>query len=460
MSTRTSPLRHLLAIATLGACSPGADEDAASTADAESSPSDGASSSGASTSGSTTMGGAGPSTASDSSPTDPASTSADGTDDTAPDPVGPGGCAGDGEPLTALEQGIAELPADTWWTAADTKLRAVCPPDRSDYMCRSVVGAWSGGAWDPVHRQMLIFGGGHGDSSDNSLYAFDLGTLTWARLTEPSPAEMKDADPLPDGQPASRHTYDGLQYLAGAQRLFAWGGSQWQNGGITNRTWLFDHDAGWHDTGVQPPMSFTYAHATAYDPGTDRVFMHHDYGLHVYEPAANTWTTLQDYGVPPYWPRYSISGDYRGVVDTSRDLLWFIGARLYLVYDLANGVHVTDEWITEGGGEFTNAAAVAGHDEQLIHTGGAAIIEATGPGVDYDPKADALVAWAGGAPWRLDLESKTWIELSADGAPVAAQESGGTYGRWRYVPRVNAFLLVNDVDQDVVFYKHSAACGP
>lgn len=375
-------------------------------------------------------------------------------------PVGPGGCAGEGEPLTELEQAIADLPADTWWTAPDTKMRAVCPADLDASACTNVIAAWSGGAWDPVHRQLLVFGGGHGDSSDNTLYAFELGTLRWSALTEHSPAEYRDGDPLPDAQPVSRHSYDGLQYLVGAQRLFAWGGSQWQNGGITNLTWLYDHASGWHDTGVQPPMSYTYGHATAYDPTTDRVYLHSDYGLRAYDPADNTWTTLTDYGAPPYWPRYSISGDFRGVVDTSRSLLWYMGADLYLVYDLVSGDHVTDAWITEGGGEFTNADYVDGDPEQVITTGGAAILAADGPGVDYDPRADAMVGWTGGGPWVLDLPSKTWTQRSAVGAPSEPGTSGGTFGRWRYVPRVNAFVLVTGVDADVVFYKHTPGCGP
>jgi hypothetical protein len=188
--------------------------------------------------------------------------------------------------------------------------------------------------------------------------------------------------------------------------------------------------------------------------------MHHDYGLHVYDIAANAWTTIEDYGAPPYWPRYSLSGDYRGVVDTSRGLVWFMGARLYLVYDFVNGTHVTDEWITEGGGQFSNAEAVVGHPEQEITTGGAAIIEADGPGIDYDPATDSMVAWAGGAPWTLDLATKTWTQRSASGAPTTPQPSGGTFGRWRYIARLNVFILVNDVDEDVVFYKHSGGCGP
>jgi hypothetical protein len=35
----------------------------------------------------------------------------------------------------------------------------------------------------------------------------------------------------------------------------------------------------------------------------------------------------------------------------------------------------------------------------------------------------------------------------------------GTYGRWRYIARLNVFVLVNSVDDDVRFYKHTAGCG-
>lgn len=439
------------------ACTPaGDDEDTAPTITTDSSSGDAPT-----TSGPTTTDSPSTSTNPDSTATAADSTGpGDGSTDTGHEPVGPGGCAGEGEPLTELEQMIADLPSDTWWTPADTKMRSACAPGVDPIHCANTIAAWSGGAWDPVHRQMLIFGGGHGDSADNTLYAFDLATLTWAALTDHSAPELMDSDPLPDGRPVSRHSYDGLQYLAGAERMFAWGGSQWQNGGITNLTWLYDHDGDWQDMGVEPTMSFTYGHSTAYDPVSDRVYMHYEYGIEVYDAAANTWSSVAEFGVPPYWPRYAVSGNYRGVFDSSRNIVWFIGGGLYLVYDLTADVHVTDEWITEGGGEFSNADVVAGHPEQEIVTGGAVVITANGPGVDYDATTDSMVAWSGGAPWRLDLASKTWSELSGSGAPAAAQESGGTFGRWRYIPRVNAFLLVNGVDEDVAFYKHSAACGP
>lgn len=390
--------------------------------------------------------------------TEGTATSTDGTEDTGA-PVGEGGCAGEGAPLTDLEAMIAELPADTWWTAPGTDMRSACPADLDGYYCASVVNAWSGGAWDPIHRQLLIFGGGHGDSPDNTLYAFDLGTLSWSRLTERSSQDLMGADPLPDGQPVSRHSYDGLQYLTQPQRFFAWSGSRWQDGYGTNVTWTYDHEGGWTDMQSEPEGAGAYSNATAYDPATNVVLAHVGSGLQRYDVASNTWTRLTDYGFPPYWPRYAVGGDKRGTIDTSRGLFFVLGGNMFLVYDIAADAHVTDEWITQGGSTFDNAEAVDGHPEQHIVTGGGEIITAGAPGLDYDPAADALVAWAGGGAWRLDLTTKMWTQGTDVGAPPTVNSVGGTFGRWRYVPRVNAFLLVNSVDEDVYVYKHTDACG-
>lgn len=386
-----------------------------------------------------------------------ADSTGDGEDGT---PVGEGGCAGEGEPLTAIEQMIAELDGDTWITLPGTDMRQACSTDADAYHCHAVIAAWSGGAWDPVHRQLLVFGGGHADSSDNALYAFDLGTATWSTLTERSDPSLMNADPLPDGQPASRHSYDGLQYLTSTQRLFAWGGSRWMDGYGTNVTWMYDHDGGWTDMQVEPEGAGSYSSATAYDPASDGIITVTGESLQRYDVATNTWSRLADYGYPPYWPRYAGTGDKRGTVDTSRGLFFGFGGGLYVVYDIAADAHVTDDWITTGGAAFDNADHVPGHDEQRIVTGGGEVITANSPGVDYDRAADALVAWVGGGAWRLDLVTKTWTQGSSTGAPAPTQNSGGTFGRWRYVPRVNAFLLVDDVATDVYVYKHTADCGP
>jgi hypothetical protein len=64
-----------------------------------------------------------------------------------------------------------------------------------------------------------------------------------------------------------------------------------------------------------------------------------------------------------------------------------------------------------------------------------------------------------GAPYALDLDTREWTLGGEVGAPVSAA-SGGTFGRWRYVAAYNVFILVNSVDENVHFYKHTFGCGP
>src|SRR6185295_4835097 len=120
-------------------------------------------------------------------------------------------CTSPAPAFTSQEKMLVDLPADSWFAAPNTKIRPLCPTTTGN--CANVIGAWSGGAFDPVHNQMLIFGGGHGDYSGNEVYAFQLSSLSWVRLTDPSPDSYKSQDPLPDGKPVSRHSYDGLSYV-------------------------------------------------------------------------------------------------------------------------------------------------------------------------------------------------------------------------------------------------------
>ena len=50
----------------------------------------------------------------------------------------------------------------------------------------AVMSACGGGTLDTARDRLLVWGGGHGDYAGNELCAFDLATLQWSRLTEPS----------------------------------------------------------------------------------------------------------------------------------------------------------------------------------------------------------------------------------------------------------------------------------
>lgn len=333
------------------------------------------------------------------------------------------------------------MEADTWTQIPDTRMTDVCPedPDIQGVLgCVGVVSAWGGAALDTRRNRLLVWGGGHADYSGNELYAFDLLEGTWARLTDPSPgpsSQMYSVDPLPDGTPVSRHTYDGLVYLDAEDWLLAHGGSMATSGAGTRVTWKFDPLAGtWLNLQpggtIAPGEGQAVNLSSAYDPKTGTALMRDPYAVYVYTPRENQWTVLLDEAHT--WSAQT------SVFEPTRRLFFSIGGGELRVLDVDAAMDVSDAW----------AAADSN-----------AIVAAEAPGVAYDPVGDMLVAWSGGPARSLDLSTQTWEEGSAQGAPASAQPAG-TFGRWRYVPILNAFVLVRAADEDVWIYKRTAGCAP
>jgi len=331
-----------------------------------------------------------------------------------------------------LGETLLEMPADSWYRHPGSAMRSVCAPGVRGN-CRNVVAAWSGAALDPARRRLLVWGGGHADYYGNELYAFELAAGTWQRLTEPSHGVVENQDPLPDGQPVSRHTYDGVEVMDHADRLFAHGGSRAGDGSATNVTWTFDLRTNtWRNEEPSPSGPGGFTAASAYDPGSGVMLVRSTRALHDYDPEQNSWRLLQRFDRKPLWPRYEVGGNKVGAVDPLRRLFWSIGDGDFLVWNIAEAAVVSDEWALP----------------QSLRA-------APAPGLDYDHAADALVAWPNrGAPFILDLGSGRWSRGSGIGAPES-RTSGGTFGRWRYVADYNVFVLVTAVDEDVHFYKHT-----
>ncbi len=362
--------------------------------------------------------------------------------------------------FTESEQLLINLPADSWYRVPKGYIEkcddTFTLPWHAIMGCVGLVSAWNSGVWDPLNRQMLLWGGGHADYAGNELYAFRTRDFTWSRLTEPSLGPY-NRDPLDDGKPVSRHTYDGLTWDDNKNVMLAWGGSRSMDGGGTDVTWTFDPTskvwANQQPSGSVPRAS--YDHTLVYDPASKTAFLKKTQGFFAYDTVANKWSSIANFGLAPYWPRYA-AGSPRGTIDTKRQLLWVLGGRLYMVYDILNKKFVTDEWITTGGGTFTNAqdGSLSQFPDQHIVTGGGDVIVPAAPALDYDSKADSLVAWVGGGPYVLNFDSKTWIAKSSQGAPEKPL-THGTFGRFRYIKKYNVFILING-SKDVYFYKHTA----
>ena len=341
-------------------------------------------------------------------------------------------------------QTVRDMAPNTWLQVPNSHLETVFPDyqwtwDNGVYGVTgpgSVIGAWGGGAYDTKRDRLILWGGGHNNYRGNEIYLFDVATLKWIRYTDPTPHPVDCGQVNSDGTPNSRHTYGGLEYITHADRFFASGGAlNCNSGGCgADKTWTFDFDAKqWTDrlpTGTKPPTACE--DACAYDPNSKRLYWSdNNYagngrGVYSYDFDTNVWT------------RHNGTGHYAqtAVVDPKRKLLFFIGAGIVHVYDIGNNNYADQSWTT---------------------TGGSSVVGANDPGLAYDPVLDRVVAWNGGSVYALNPDTKAWTAYNAANAPTPA--SVGTYGRWRYVPSVNAFINVNDHQQNVYFYKLTAGTG-
>lgn len=353
-----------------------------------------------------------------------------------------------GHPLDTLEPGH-------WYEVPSSHLRDVCPPNDlygGDYewhfYCRHVIGAWSGGAFDTTRQRLVVWGGGHADYAGNEVYVFDVESLQWSRLNDPSSLDgfcdgsscQPQAQVMPDGKPPSRHTYNGMVYVPSIDRLWSQGGSLWKSGNATLLTWTFDFvTQSWSQ--MSDAEDTSYSIVTAYDPVTQHVFHHGNDTLSEYDPVADEWTMRADWEA-------SFPLGTTAAIDPGRRKLVMIGRGYALIYDLTpSGPLVLESLVTSGATEIVNGNA---------------------PGFVYDPAIDKFVAWSGEpdiglAPqdlFVLDLDSRVWSRISPAASntviPTVAS-STGTFGRFQYLPARNAYVVVNHVDNNVFFYRLSAA---
>ena len=172
-----------------------------------------------------------------------------------------------------------------WFEVPNSKLQSVCPPNDFNHLgygfasaCSGIVRAWNSAVADTKRNRLIVWGGGHNDYGGNEIYAFDLATLQWKRLNDPSapnPCEESTAD----HKPSARHTYGGLAYLADDDRLFSFGGVLFCPHGVgTSATWTLGLDSlDW--TRMDPahggsPNDENHGAVSAYDPNSKLVYVY------------------------------------------------------------------------------------------------------------------------------------------------------------------------------------------
>ena len=351
------------------------------------------------------------------------------------------------QPSVASAAPTSESPLDKlkpgeWYEAPNSKLSGsgVWPPQPTPPGNPiAMIKAWSGGAYDAKRDRLILHGGGHGDYAGNEIYAFDIKTFKWSRPWGPSKEfpnialQPDGLDAYPDGNPASVHSYDGMVYLPVQDKLWRGGGALWSGSGRGTRAcWLFDFDTlKWERKADS--LTLGVGVFARYDPVTGHVFAASDRSvLQEYDPSTNTWT-----------------GPVKDVLDRGEETTSALDPENRLFVGIGNGklniYNIKTRIITN----------------RQRTTGGEVIVNARGPGLAYDPVIKRIVGWSGGTSvYSLNISTWTWTEHKAAGTnsvTPTAPTRVGVFGRFQYIPSKNVYILVNEVDQNVFFYKLSPA---
>lgn len=290
-----------------------------------------------------------------------------------------------------------------------------------------IVNDWSSGALDTSRDRLYIGpGGGHRGYYGNEVYAFDLRATppAWQRLTDPDPVIEGDECPRDPGLPCGIHTYDGLEYLPPPFDRFAqlgWDGQRAFMLNLTTNRWESQPDF---------LMRGRTGASAAYDP-FQRVLWYNDpqgLGFYAWDIETGHWT-MRGHG--------SLTYAHTAIFDPSRREVVAVGFGNTMT--LATGL-----------------GPVLGERSVITTTGAREVEDASVPGLEYDPSTQRIVAWIGGRDvYVLDLETRVWTRQSGTGADPGIPNLNGTFGRFRYVPDLNVYVLMNEVRRNVFAYRFS-----
>jgi hypothetical protein len=335
----------------------------------------------------------------------------------------------------------------------------------------AVLGAWNGGAFAAGYGTsgaLIIAGGGHTDYYGNEVYAFDLASRRWQRLTNPyaSPS-FPIADGIwPDGTPSVSHTYDQVDYHPGTNS-FVMMKTQYDNTGgksspvvamfslddlkapdsNANRDW---NKRNWRLSTLNSE-NFTHSGGwSAYDSKRDLFWANGGSGTRSFVSFDPKPKAAGDrYGRFENYPQRSAVTDAVAAYDPSNDII------VYTVFRSAPEVRAID--LTEPGsgnsGNVSLAQAGTPPDRQSSH------------GWEWSPSRQAFVYYRRGAEvfelkqqgpdWRT--AAWTWSELTAPQNTVVptGESRNGVYSKFRIASFDDAeiALVVTEVDGPVYAFR-------
>lgn len=337
------------------------------------------------------------------------------------------------EPANPYSYGWNQLPG--------TKIRSVCPPNNFGgvvydfaFYCKYVTTAWSGAAYDTKRSRMYIWGGGHADYYGNEVYSLDVLAGTMTRVTDPAvpiaqgmPGIVSELAPNNGTQPNCRHTYQGLQYIAEGDVMWAFSGSLCGIGNGDNVTWFFNPSSKtW--SRQSPSGSIPKAFAgliSATHPETKSIYMLNASAFHRYDYTATggTWTTLKS--------SFPLLLDYSAVIEPLQNRLYAFGPKQNFYIDLSGA---------------------DGYQQHNIATTGWSFSSIASPGLIWDPVIEKIVGLGSdGTLYTLDAQTLTWTKTLSVGAPTGV--TWAVYDRFAYDPNLDVYVYYGVIDSNAFVFR-------
>jgi hypothetical protein len=304
-----------------------------------------------------------------------------------------------------------------------------------------VILAWSGGPKPLAGSKLFVHGGGHQDSANNGLYAFDFSGTTaptgWTLPAISTVAAVQVGAAYSDGKPSASHTYDGMVYGTNGY-IYRFGGGLYFNAGFRSDAWKFNvaTSGPWVRLADVPEGSGLVSPMTLYDPSSQKILI--TVGGATSGPFEYRIFRLADdsYSAVKTWPSGNVIDDNKcGAYDTSRNRGLLIGQ--------SQPQLITIDWITE-------AANIA---SQTLP----GLPQITGPSCFYDGGRDVYWVFGGetsSSGWTTIYEinastfAVTGHSLMGDSITPAAGMVG-SYGRFVFLANWRAIGVVADINTPV-----------
>lgn len=367
--------------------------------------------------------------------------------------------SGTGVAASACGGNPSLLCAVGWQQIPNTHVRSFCPPYADIQLntgCPAVMTAWSGALWDSRRSLFVIHGGGHNDYGGNELYKVDMNTSPIAMSL------MHDASTgagianigtcplaLSDGSQNARHPYAGEIFIDNLDVYQFWSGAKSTCGFFSNDMWYYDPlapitpaAAAW--TELQPTNPGTGPNeggegsipAMAYDPGSET------HPPLTYNYATNDGFYLSFNRVTNAW---NLNANVGNPVNAScggqTDFNVFLDPTRRFFFATCNGGKA-GRWLLD-----------SPYTATVMNMTGCTPLGVNSPGVAFDPVHKDFVMWGGGnTVYFYNPDTDSCTNQTFAGGPTTIQ-ANGTFGRLQWDAKDGGFLLVNDIDSNVYFFR-------